>query len=114
MGGYRTEPGPPNELETAWAAGATLGAAANARTWQFGAAYYSVQNDALFAQFIDNDLGAGLSDAAGWVLRTGYAPVKNVVLNATYFINKRNVDVRTPRGQDVDHDRLQLDFNMKF
>lgn len=105
----------PNELETAWAAGATLGAAANARTWQFGAAYYSVEKDALFAQLIDNDLGAGFSDAAGWVLRMGYAPVKNVVLNATYFINKRNVDVPNAAGQtDVDHDRLQLDLNMKF
>ena len=105
----------PSRLETAWAAGATLGAAARARTWQFGAAYYSVEKDALFAQLIDNDLGGGLSDAAGWVLRAGYAPVENVTLNATYFINKRNVDVPNAAGQtDVDHKRLQLDLNLNF
>ena len=55
----------PNELETAWAAGASLGDAAGARTWEFGAAYYSVEKDALFAQLIDNDLGGGLSDTTG-------------------------------------------------
>jgi len=105
----------PSNLETALAAGAMLGAAASARTWQFGAAYYSVEKDALFAQLIDNDLGSGFSDAAGWVLRAGYAPAENVTLNATYFINKRNVDVPNAAGQtDVDHERLQLDLNVTF
>jgi hypothetical protein len=37
------------------------------------------------------------------------------VLNATYFLNKRNVDRANGFGQtDVDYDRLQLDFNVKF
>ena len=36
-------------------------------------------------------------------------------LNATYFLNKRNVDVANGFGQtDVDYNRLQLDFNVKF
>lgn len=39
--------------------------------------------DELFAQLIDADLGGGLSDASGWVLRAGYAPMKSVTLNAT-------------------------------
>ena len=105
----------PNDLENAWAAGASLGNAADARTWEFGAAYYSVEKDSLFAQLIDSDLGDGLSDAAGWVLRAGYAPVKSLTLNATYFVNKRNVDVANIAGQkNVDFERLQLDFNMKF
>ncbi len=106
---------PPDDLELAWAVGASLGNAVGARSWEFGAAHYSVEKDALFAQLIDNDLGNGLTDAAGWVLRAGYAPVKGVTLNATYFINKRNVDVANIAGQrNVEHDRLQLDFNMKF
>jgi cell division protein FtsB len=105
----------PNDLDSAWSVGASLGKAAEARSWEFGAAYYSVEKDALFAQLIDNDLGNGLTDAAGWVLRAGYAPVKSMTLNATYFINKRNVDVADIAGQkDVEHGRLQLDFNMKF
>ena len=74
-----------------------------------------MEKDALFAQLIDNDLGNGLTDAAGWVLRAGYAPFKSVTLNATYFISERNVDVANIAGQrNVEHDRLQLDFNMKF
>jgi hypothetical protein len=105
----------PNDLNTAWAAGAGLGDAADGRTWELGAAYHSVEKDALYAQLIDADLGGGLSDANGWVLRAGYAPVKNLTMNVTYFINNRNVDVPNAAGQtDVDYDRLQLDFNMKF
>jgi hypothetical protein len=105
----------PGDLETAWSAGAALGNAEGAKTWELGAAYYSVEKDALFAQLIDSDFGAGLSDATGWVLRAGYAPAENVALNATWFINKRNVDVANAAGQtDVDFRRLQLDLNVKF
>jgi len=105
----------PDDLDTAWAAGFAFGDAADARTWQFGAAFHSVEKDALFAQLIDADLGGGVSDVNGWIVRAGYAPVKNLVLNATWFINHRNVDVPNVVGQtDVGYDRLQLDFNMKF
>ena len=50
------------------------------------------------------------------MVRAGYAPVRNWALNATYFINKRNVDrgQRAPAQTEVDYDRLQLDFNVKF
>jgi hypothetical protein len=37
------------------------------------------------------------------------------VLNASYFLNKRNVDRANSADQtEVDYDRLQLDFNVKF
>ena len=52
-----------------------------------------MEKDALFAQLIDSDFAGGLSDNEGFVVRVGYAPVRNWVLNATYFLNKRNVDV---------------------
>jgi hypothetical protein len=36
-------------------------------------------------------------------------------LNATYFINDRNVDVANAANQKkVGYDRLQLDFNVRF
>ena len=74
-----------------------------------------MEKDALFAQLIDSDFAGGVSDTEGWVLRFGYAPVRNWALNATYFLNKRNVDVPNGAGQtEVDYDRLQLDFNVKF
>jgi hypothetical protein len=105
----------PNDLESAWAVWCVARQCADACSWEFGAAYYSVEKDALFAQLSDNDLGNGLTDAARWVLGAGYSPMKSVTLNATDFINKRNVDVANIAGQkDVEHYRLQLDFNIKF
>jgi hypothetical protein len=103
------------DFDTAWGAGVLLGKAGNYRTWELGASYQVIEKDALFAQLIDSDFGGGLSDSEGWVLRAGYAPVRNWVLNATYFINERNADVANSVGQtSVDYDRLQVDFNVKF
>lgn len=105
----------PEDLETAWAAGFRFGAASNYRTWEFGALYQSLEKDALFAQLIDSDFGGGVTDSEGWVIRAGYAPVRNWVINATYFMNQLNVDVpNSAGGSEVDYDRLQLDFNVKF
>jgi hypothetical protein len=112
----------PSDLETAWTAGVLFGKASNYRTWEFGAAYEVLEKDAVFAQLIDSDFGAGVSDVEGWILRAGYAPVRNWALNATYFFdNKRNRDVPTSASaatlggqRDIDYDRLQLDFNVKF
>ncbi|MBM0105050.1 putative porin [Steroidobacter sp. S1-65] len=105
----------PDELDTAWSAGVLFGKASNYRTWELGTFYQVIEKDALFAQLIDSDFAAGVSDAEGWVLRAGYAPVRNSLINATYFLNKRNVDAPNRAGQrDVDYQRLQLDFSVKF
>jgi hypothetical protein len=100
----------PDNLNTAWAAGVLYGAAANYRTWEVGAMYQVVERDALFGQLIDSDFGGGATDSQGFLLRAGYAPVRNWVFNATYFINERNIDV----GTRSDYDRLQLDMNLRF
>jgi hypothetical protein len=116
------------EYETAWAVGASLGKASNARTWEAAVLYESMDKDAMFAQFIDSDFAGGITDADGWVLRAGYAPVKNVVVNATYFLNTTNKDVYAVSGnlasgpyagpyavgKDMNYDRFQLDVNYKF
>ncbi|HEX7114368.1 MAG TPA: putative porin [Steroidobacter sp.] len=105
----------PVDLDTAWAAGIRLGAAGDYRTWELGALYQVVEKDALFAQVIDSDFAGGVSDSKGWVLRAGYAPVRNWLLNASYYINEVNVDVANSAGQrNVDYERLQLDLNVKF
>lgn len=104
-----------DDLDTAWSAGVLFGKASNYRTWELGAGYYVIEKDALFAQLIDSDFAGGVSDSEGWVLRAGYTPVRNWTLNATYFLNKRNSDVPTSSGQaEIDYDRLQVDFNVKF
>ena len=100
----------PDDLNTAWAAGVLYGTAANYRTWEVGAMYQVVEADALFGQLVDSDFGAGNTDNRGFLLRAGYAPVRNWVFNATYFINDRNVDV----GTKSSYDRLQLDMNLRF
>ena len=104
-----------DDLDTAWAAGVLLGKASNPKTWEFGFAYQKLEKDALFGQLVDSDFGGGNTDVKGWVLRGAYAPVRNWTLNATYFINQRNIDVANSAAQtEVDYNRLQLDFNVKF
>ena len=104
-----------DDLDTAWAAGVLFGKASTAKSWELGFAYQTLEKDALFGQLIDSDFGGGVTDVKGWVLRGAYAPVRNWTLNATYFINERNVDVANSAGQTgVDYHRLQLDFNVKF
>ncbi len=98
------------DYDTAYTMGTLIGKASNPGTWETGLAYQLIEKDALFAQHIDSDFGGGLSDSGGWVLRTGYAPARNWVLNATYFKNVNNKDV----GTQYDFDRLMLDFNTKF
>jgi hypothetical protein len=95
---------------TAFTMGTMVGKASNPGSWETGLAYQLIEKDALFAQHIDSDFGGGLSDAEGWVFRTGFAPLKNWMLNATYFraINNRNV------GMQYHFDRLLLDFNTRF
>jgi len=98
------------EYDTAWGLGAMLGKASNAKTWEAGIGYQSIDKDALFGQIVDSDFGDGKTDSEGWFLKGGYAPVKNITLNATYFVNTLNKDV----GTELDYNRLQLDINYKF
>ena len=97
------------EEDTAYNVGVRLGRASNPRTWEAAAMYQSIDKDALFGQFIDSDFGNGLTDTEGWALRGAYAPVRNIAVNLTYFINTLNKDV----GTEFDYDRLQLDLNWK-
>jgi hypothetical protein len=120
------------KYDNAWAVGASLGKAANYRSWEANVAYQSMGKDALFAQFIDSDFGGGITDESGWAFKAGYAPVKNVTVNATYYLNTTNKDVYavsgtvplTPTGpyagqsyatgKDMNYDRLMIDVNYKF
>jgi hypothetical protein len=98
------------EYDTAYAVGAMLGKAGNAKTWEAGLFYQSIDKDALFGQWVDSDFGDGKTDSEGWVLKGAYAPVRNFTIAGTYFMNTLNKDV----GTELDYDRLQLDLNYKF
>jgi hypothetical protein len=98
------------ELDLAYTVGVLFGKASNPNTWEAGVAYQAIEKDALFAQHIDSDFAGGVSDSDGWIARGGYAVMKNVVINATYFRTRRGVDV----PPEFEYDRLLLDFNVKF
>ena len=98
------------DLDAGYAAGFTLGKAGEARTWEVGYMYQVTEKDAQFGQFVDSDFGGGITDVDGSAIRVGYAPAKNWVLNGTYFLNDRFVDV----GAERDYRRLQLDLNFRF
>jgi hypothetical protein len=108
------------KYNNAYNIGMYLGKAANRRTWEAGVLYQSMDKDALYAQMIDSDFSGGVTDADGWLLRGGYAPVKNVTLIGTYYLNHLNKDVAPVSGpgyaigNDLNYQRLQLDVNYKF
>ena len=107
-----------NGLDTAYSLGATYGKASDPGTWEVGYIWTQIQKDALYAQYIDSDFGAGNSDAEGSVLKAAYAPAKNWTVNGTYFINQTNIDKAATIGSSSvfnrDYKRLQLDLNFKF
>ena len=81
-----------DDLDTGWLAGFNWGKASNPKTWEFGYAYGVIEKDAQFGQFVDSDFGGGVTDVDGSVIKFGYAPAKNWVLNGTYFMNNRFID----------------------
>ena len=98
------------EYDTAYSVGALLGRAVERGNWEVGALYQSIDKDAQFGQIVDSDFANGVTDSAGWMLKAGYAPVRNVTLATQLFLNTVNKDV----GTELDFTRLQLDVNYRF
>ena len=122
------------KLDTAYAAGLTLGAAsANKGTWEVGLLYQTIEKDSLFGQLLDSDFGDGNTDTKGYVIRGGYTVARNWTVNATLFLNElsndvpQNVTVFNDATTNLPYDstvianvfdreykRLQLDLNFRF
>jgi hypothetical protein len=110
-------------LDTAYSIGASYGRASNPKTWAVAAWYEYREANSLFGQFVDSDFGDGATDSKGWVMRGTYAPVRNLNVMATLFLNDRFMDVAPTRGTSpsqyevgngIDYTRLQLDINYRF
>jgi hypothetical protein len=114
--GAKVNPTVNKTLDTAYSGGFTFNKASAAKSWEASVIYQKTGKDAVFAQFVDSDFGGGVTDVEGWVLKGGYVPAANWTLNATYFINKLNIDgvADTANTHDLDYKRLQLDLNYKF
>jgi hypothetical protein len=100
----------PDELNTGYNFGFVYGKASDPHSWEFGAMYQDVERDAQLGAFLDSDFADGATQGRGVALSGAWAPVKNVNLKATWFINERNYD--TPA--EADYERLQLDLNYMF
>ena len=104
-----------DDNEDAFSAGVQFGKLGSPGTFEFGLGYYSIEADAVFGQVVESDYANGFTDSDGFVLRAGWALKRNVALNATYFLNDRNMDIANAAGEtDVDFDRFQFDVNVKF
>jgi outer membrane murein-binding lipoprotein Lpp len=101
-----------DDLDTGYHAGFNWGKAGNPMTWEFGYAYGVMEKDAHFGQFVDSDFGGGVTDVDGSVLKVGFAPAKNWIVNGTYFMNNRFIDA--PGATERNYDRYQVDLNFKF
>lgn len=116
---YVTNEAASNGMDTAWSLGFNYGRAADPRTWEFGYSYQLVEKDALFAQFVDSDIGAGNTDHRAHVFRVGYALARNWVFNLTYQRADTNLDVPVSIGgvgpvSERDYERLQVDLNFRY
>ncbi len=100
----------PSTLNTGFQLGFMLGKAADPHTWEFGALYEELERDAQFSAFVDSDFADGLTQGRGYAVQGTWAPVKNMNLKATYFINDRNYDTTS----EAEYKRLQFDLNYKF
>jgi hypothetical protein len=108
-----------NSLDTALSAGMVWGRAAEPMTWEVGLAWHDVEKDAVYGQFFESDFGNGATDIRGGVLRAGFAPARNWVINASWSIAETGVDVPvTVAGvgavQARNARRVQLDLNFKY
>ena len=109
FGGY-LENLDPERLNNGYNLGFLLGKAADPRTWEFGVMYGDMEQDAQMAAFLDSDFADGRTQGKGYVLQGAWAPVKNMTMKATYYLNDRDYDT----AAEADYRRLQLDLNYKF
>lgn len=107
-----------NGEDTAWSAGVGYGRADGAGTWKISYIYQRVEKDAVFAQLLDSDIGAGNTDHRAHVLRVGYGIARNWNVEATWHHAKTElfapavVNGTPVRGRR--YQRLQLDLNFRF
>ncbi len=100
----------PSDLNTGYNLGVRLGRASDPGTWELALMYQDVEQDAQWGGFLDSDFAGGFTQGKGIQVKGGWAPVRNVALNLTYYDNVRSYDLESER----DYERVQLDFNFRF
>jgi Putative porin len=95
--------------DTGYLFGLTLGAAKDPGSLELDYNYRSLEKDAVFGAFTDSDSLGGGTNGEGHRLQLLYQVAKNTAASATYFMQTKD-----PDGKDIDFDRFQLDFLVKF
>jgi hypothetical protein len=99
-----------NDLETGYIAGIKLGKAKIKGSWQAQYQYEDLEANAVFGVVTDSDFAGGGTDGKGSKFSAKYAIDNQWSVGATYFYNKRGVDL----GDNVDYKRLQVDTVFKY
>lgn len=106
-----------DDYDTGWALGGTLGAADDVGDWSLRYFYQELEADAVLGLLTDSNFGGGGTDARGHVLSADYVIATNWVFRLTYFDNVINgdaVDRGDPGAEELDYDRLILDFRFNY
>jgi hypothetical protein len=106
------------KLDTAYAAGASIGKGKKAKEWQLKLIYQDMDADAVLGLLSDSDFAGGGTDSKGYVLRGKYMLTDRTNLAMAYFRTERkdsngveNGDPDTPNPFDIN--TLQLDVQFK-
>ena len=108
-----------NNLDSAWSAGFVWGKAAEPMSWEVGFSWHDIEKDAVYGQLFESDYASGTTDNHGGVLRAGFAPARNWVINASWCFGETGVDVPvTIPGVGAvparNVRRLMLDLNFRY
>jgi hypothetical protein len=105
----------PDDYDTGWIAGATLGKAKGADTWQVGYQYEDLEADATLGLVSDSDFAGGGTDGNGSRLTGAYGINKQWNVGFTWFIdNKAGEKAFKGEGGAVEYNRVMLDTVFKY
>jgi len=101
-----------DQYDTGWLAGARLGKASGAGSWDLGYQYERVEADAVFGLLRDSNMGGGGADIRGHKLFGTYAIDKQWHMGLTVFVN--NESGENASGSVRDYDRVIVDTLFKY
>ncbi len=93
-------------------AGAILGKASEAQTWELAYLYKYSETDSTLADFADSDFGNGGTNRKGHILWAAYNFTKYLQAKAKFFKTKVANETLAPFKNNID--RLQVDLSVKF
>lgn len=100
----------PEDLNSGYSLGATLGRASSPGSWELGVLYHDLERDAQWGGIVDSNMAGGDTQGKGVRVRGGWAPARNVLVQLTWFDNTLAYDTPDER----DYERMQLDLSFRF